>query len=55
MSKLTQEQALKLLTDNAHRIPWDNPDKIIVADIAGRDNMTFLQVLCLAYNLKPNE
>ena len=60
MSKvpLTQDQARRALSDNTHRIPWNDPDKIIVdrTMVSGeRQTGTLIDVLCVAYDLKPNK
>jgi len=52
---LTQDQARRALADNVHRIPWDEPDKIVVDDISSTDAWTFVDLLCVAYDLKPKE
>ena len=55
---LEKNQARKLLAENTHRLPWDEPEKIVidrtmVGDI--RQTSTFLDLICVAYDLKPNE
>jgi hypothetical protein len=51
----TKEKAREVLAKNTARIKWDEPDKIAICDIAGRDHITLVQLICVAYNLKPNE
>jgi hypothetical protein len=46
------------LSTNADRIPWNEPDKIVVdrTIIGGeRQVATLLDLLCVAYDLKPKE
>ena len=55
---LTQQQSKEILARHHHKIDWLNPDQIIldrtqVGDI--RQTATVKEVICVAYNLKPNE
>ena len=55
---LKKEQARQLLADNTHRLPWEQPDKVVidrtmVGDI--RQTSTFLDLLCVAYDLQPSD
>jgi hypothetical protein len=55
---LTKELARMALSTNADRIPWNEPDKIVVdrTIIGGeRQVATLLDLLCAAYDLKPKE
>jgi hypothetical protein len=55
---LRKDQARRALATNAERIPWNEPEKIIVdaTEVSGeRYTATFIDVLCAAYDLKPNK
>ena len=52
---LTKDQARRALAKNAHRISWDEPEKIAVADISTTDAWTLVDLLCAAYDLQRKE
>ncbi len=55
---LTKELARMALSTNADRIPWNEPDKIVVDRtlIGGeRQVATLLDLLCVAYDLQRNK
>jgi hypothetical protein len=55
---LTKDLARMALSTNADRIPWNEPDKIVVDRtlIGGeRQVATLLDLLCVAYDLKTKE
>jgi hypothetical protein len=55
---LNQDQARQALATNYHRILWQQPDKIVVdAVLVGgeRHTATLVDLLCAAYDLKPNK
>lgn len=58
MNTLPPETAREVLRLNAHKIPWDNPETIVVDELLIGNverKITFRELLCIAYNLKPNE
>jgi hypothetical protein len=52
---MTKEDCKSVLSRNTSKPHWHDPDKIAVTDIGGNGEWTFKELICAAYDLKPNK
>ena len=58
MSQMPPEIARDGLKANAHRLPWDKPETIVVKELLIGNverKLTLIELICIAYDLKPNK
>jgi hypothetical protein len=52
---MIKEDCQSALARNTLKPHWHNPDMIAVTDIGGNGEWTFKELICAAYDLKPNK